>query len=298
MRAIPAVSAVIRTGVENAPPLPSKVLFGAAIAAGLWLVLPKAFAALRRLQPDMNLLMTVAVIGAIAIGEWLEAATVAFLFSLSLLLESWSVNRARRAVAALMDLSPPTARLIAPDGSTTEVAPTEVIVGAAFMVKPGERIPLDGQVKEGTSEVNQAPITGESVPVAKAVGSDVYAGTINGSLALDDLKLISRLKSDFPFRGIFQNRFRNRMIRILLQSGRSFDEFDLGMLIERDDLNHLRSSKRQRASLIESNCFEVRWRFEKHASFDEYALSSRRSQSGDDAYWRGNYQGAGTSNHQ
>src|SRR5690606_22332499 len=82
-----------------------------------------------------------------------------------------------------------------------------------------------------------------------------------GSLALDDLKLISRLKSDFPFRGIFQNRFRNRMIRILLQSGRSFDEFDLGMLIERDDLNHLRSSKRQRASLIESNCFEVRWRF-------------------------------------
>ncbi len=177
-------SAAASSGVEATPPLPSKVLFGVAIAAGLWLVLPKAVGALRRLQPDMNLLMTVAVIGAIAIGEWLEAATVAFLFSLSLLLESWSVNRARRAVAALMDLSPPTARLIAPDGSTTEVAPTEVTVGDSFMVKPGERIPLDGQVKEGSSEVNQAPITGESVPVAKAVGSDVYAGTINGDAAL------------------------------------------------------------------------------------------------------------------
>lgn len=172
------------TRVEVASPLPSKILFGVAIAAGLWLVLPKAIGALRRLQPDMNLLMTVAVMGAIAIGEWLEAATVAFLFSLSLLLESWSVNRARRAVAALMDLSPPTARLVAPDGSTTEVAPIEIPIGASFMVKPGERIPLDGRVKEGSSEVNQSPITGESVPVPKAVGSDVYAGTINGDAVL------------------------------------------------------------------------------------------------------------------
>ena len=85
-------------------------------------MLPKAFAAIRRLQPDMNLLMTVAVIGAIVIGEWFEAATVSFLFSLSLLLESWSVNRARRAVAALMELAPPTVRVLRPDGSTEEIA--------------------------------------------------------------------------------------------------------------------------------------------------------------------------------
>ena len=165
-------------------PAAAKVLFAAAILAGIWLVLPKALNALRRLQPDMNLLMTVAVIGAVAIGEWFEGATVAFLFSLSLLLESWSVNRARRAVAALMDLSPPMARLQRADGSTEEVSPAEVAVGATFLVKPGERIPLDGRILTGASDVNQAPITGESVPVSKSPGDEVFAGTINGDGAI------------------------------------------------------------------------------------------------------------------
>ena len=166
------------------PALAAKLLFGASIASGVWLVLPKALSAVRRLQPDMNLLMTVAVIGAVAIGEWFEAATVAFLFSVSLLLESWSVGRARRAVRALMDLSPPTARLVRPDGTTEEVAPEQAPVGARFVVKPGEKIPLDGRVAEGSSDVNQAPITGESVPVIKARGDEVFAGTINGDGAL------------------------------------------------------------------------------------------------------------------
>ncbi|MBA3481312.1 MAG: cadmium-translocating P-type ATPase, partial [Pirellulales bacterium] len=165
-------------------PAAAKALFGAAILAGVWLVLPKAASALRRLQPDMNLLMTVAVIGAVALGEWFEGATVAFLFSLSLLLESWSVNRARRAVAALMDLSPPMARLQRADGSTEEVSPAQVAVGATFLVKPGERIPLDGRILTGASDVNQAPITGESIPVSKAAGDEVFAGTINGDGAL------------------------------------------------------------------------------------------------------------------
>jgi Cd2+/Zn2+-exporting ATPase len=176
-----------RLGVDaSADELPviSKVFFGAAILSGVWLVLPKAISALRRLQPDMNLLMTIAVIGAVAIGEWFEGATVAFLFSLSLLLESWSVNRARRAVAALMDLSPPTARVKRADGSMEEVAPQTVAVHAHVVVKPGERIPLDGRVVDGSSDVNQAPITGESVPVTKAPGDEVYAGTINGDGAL------------------------------------------------------------------------------------------------------------------
>ena len=167
----------VRSDVAN-------TLFVVAIVAGVWLVLPKAWGAIRRLQPDMNLLMTVAVVGALAIGEWFEAAAVAFLFSLSLLLESWSVGRARRAIAALMDLAPPTAWLLAADGSARQVSPQEVPVGAAFLVKPGERIPLDGKVLDGTSDVNQAPITGESVPVPKTPGEAVFAGTINGDGAL------------------------------------------------------------------------------------------------------------------
>ena len=176
-----------RVGVDSSThqlPLAAKSFFAIAILAGIWLVLPKAFNALRRLQPDMNLLMTVAVIGAVAIGEWFEGATVAFLFSLSLLLESWSVNRARRAVAALMDLSPPMARLQRSDGSSEEVSPAQVAVGATFLVKPGERIPLDGRILTGASDVNQAPITGESVPVSKSPGDEVFAGTINGDGAL------------------------------------------------------------------------------------------------------------------
>lgn len=159
-------------------------LFAVAIATGVWFVLPKAWGAIRRLQPDMNLLMTVAVVGAIAINEWFEAAAVAFLFSVSLLLESWSVGRARRAIAALMDLTPPTAWLLQADGSAKQVSPQEVAIGAAFLVKPGERIPLDGRVIDGASDVNQAPITGESQPVPKSPGDDVFAGTINGDGAL------------------------------------------------------------------------------------------------------------------
>lgn len=169
---------------QHFTPLPAKLFFGIAAMLGVWLVLPKAFAAVRRLHPDMNLLMTVAVAGAMAINEWFEAAAVAFLFSLSLLLESWSVNRARRAVAALMELAPPMARMMRADGSLEEIAPDRVPIGAVFVVKPGERLPLDGRIKEGESDINQAPITGESQPVAKKTGDEVFAGTINGDGAL------------------------------------------------------------------------------------------------------------------
>ena len=167
-----------------APPLPSKVLFSLSILAGVWFFLPKAWHSLRRMRPDMNLLMTVAIAGAVTIGEWSEAATVAFLFAVSLALESWSVGRARRAIAALMDLAPPTARVVDAGGTEREVPPDQVAIGSVFLVKPGERIALDGQVAKGSSDVNQASITGESVPVNKAPGSEVYAGTINGDGAL------------------------------------------------------------------------------------------------------------------
>jgi Cd2+/Zn2+-exporting ATPase len=124
--------------------------------------------------------MLVAVIGAAAIGEWFEAATVAFLFAVSLLLESWSVGRARRAIASLMSLTPPSARVRDKDGQLKEIAPDQVDVGTTFIVRPGEKIPLDGTVVKGIGAVNQAPITGESVPVEKQAGSEVFAGTING----------------------------------------------------------------------------------------------------------------------
>lgn len=155
------------------------------IVAGVWYIVPKAWRAAVAFRPDMNLLMTVAVVGAAAIGQWLEAVTVAFLFSVSLLLESWSIGRARRAVAALMDLAPPSARVRDAEGNEQEVAPQDVAVGAVFLVRPGEKIALDGRVVRGTSDVDQAPITGESVPVPKTEGSEVFAGTINGDGVLE-----------------------------------------------------------------------------------------------------------------
>lgn len=166
------------------PPAVAVVLYALSVLAGVWTVLPKAWIAAKHLRPDMNLLMVVAVCGAVGIGQWVEAATVACLFSLSLALEAWSVGRARRAVAALMDLTPPAARLLHPDGREEEVPPDRVPVGARFRVRPGDRLPLDGRVVEGTGGVDQSPITGESVPVAKGPGDDVFAGTINGDGAL------------------------------------------------------------------------------------------------------------------
>lgn len=160
------------------------------ILAGVWTVLPKAWIALKRLRPDMNFLMVVAVIGAVSIGQWLEAATVAFLFALSLALEAWSVGRARRAVAALMALSPPEARIVGADGNERKVPPDQVPVGGHFRVLPGDRIPLDGKVVDGSGGVDQSPITGESVPVQKSPGDEVFAGTINGdgSLTVESTK--------------------------------------------------------------------------------------------------------------
>jgi Zn2+/Cd2+-exporting ATPase len=169
----------------QAMPLPEIVAYAFAIAFGVRYVLVKAWHAARRLRPDINLLMVIAITGAMAIGEWFEAATVAFLFSLSLTLESWSVGRARRAISALLDLSPPTVRALFPTGEEREIAAAQAPVGTRFIVRPGERIALDGRVVVGVSGVNQAPITGESVPVAKEPGGEVFAGTINGDGALE-----------------------------------------------------------------------------------------------------------------
>ncbi|MEP6146899.1 MAG: cation-translocating P-type ATPase [Nisaea sp.] len=168
-------------GHGEAPmPLVEAGLFAVAILFGVWLVAPKAWSSARRLSPDMNLLMVVAVAGAIGLGEFFEAATVAFFFSLSLFLESWSVGRARNAVSALLDLAPPTARILYDDGSEADVPASAVAINARFVVRGGDRIPLDGEVVDGAGAVDQAPITGESALVPKERGDEVYAGTING----------------------------------------------------------------------------------------------------------------------
>jgi len=159
-------------------------LFAAAIVSGGWFILPKAIRAARRLALDMNVLMSVAVAGATAIGEWSEGAAVAFLFALSELLESFSVARARKAISSLMKLSPPVA-LIKKGESFREVPVEEVKPNDVIAVKSGSRIPLDGEVINGESVVDQAPITGESVPVEKKEGDIVFAGTINGGGSLD-----------------------------------------------------------------------------------------------------------------
>ena len=165
-------------------PVVADVAFGIAIVAGGWFTVPKAVRAVRRFALDMNVLMTVAVIGALAIHEWSEGAAVTFLFALSELLEAFSLARARKAVQALMQLTPETALL--KDGANfREVPVAEVAVGATIAVKSGSRIPLDGEVTSGESAVNQAPITGESMPVEKKPGDGVFAGTINGEGSLE-----------------------------------------------------------------------------------------------------------------
>ena len=178
-------AAVGATETTVSTPLPAIAAYVLSILCAVRYVAPKALLSARRLRPDMNLLMMVAVAGAVGIGEWFEAATVSFFFVLALALEAWSLGRARRAVAALMELAPTVARVRRSDGNEFEVPAGEVEIGSHIVVRPGDKIPLDGRVTVGESEVNQAPITGESVLVDVQPGTEVYAGTINGEGALE-----------------------------------------------------------------------------------------------------------------
>lgn len=171
-------------GLSHEVPMASRLFYGAAILCGAWFTAPKAWFSLKQRQPDMNLLMVIAVLGAIGIGEWFEGATVAFLFALSLTLEAWSVGRARRAIQALMTLAPPTVRVADAD-EVRDMPAGDVPVGSRFLVRPGEKIPLDGDILAGTSGINEAPITGESLPATKGPGASVFAGTINGDAPLE-----------------------------------------------------------------------------------------------------------------
>ncbi|MFZ5567871.1 MAG: heavy metal translocating P-type ATPase [Pseudomonadota bacterium] len=158
-------------------------------AAAIWLAgfstYRKGFTALRQGRLNISALMTVAVTGAFLIGQWPEAAMVMALYAIAELIEARAVDRARNAIKSLLDLTPDTAEVKQPDGSWLLLAAADVALYAVVRVKPGARIPLDGVVVDGNSAVNQAPVTGESMPIDKDVGDLVFAGTINGTGALE-----------------------------------------------------------------------------------------------------------------
>lgn len=154
-----------------------------AMLAGGWYVFPRGLHAIRSRALDMHALMSIAAVGAVLVGEWGEAASAMFLFAIARLLEEWAVGRARGAIAALMQLTPAEASLITIEGDRV-VPVAQIAVGKRIRIRPGERVPLDGKILQGHSALDQSPITGESMPVEKGPGDEVFAGAINqhGSL--------------------------------------------------------------------------------------------------------------------
>jgi Cd2+/Zn2+-exporting ATPase len=155
------------------------VLAVSAIAIGGLHTYKKGWTALRTGNLNINALMSIAVTGALLIGQWPEAAMVMVLFSLAEVIEGRSLDRARQAISGLMKLAPDHATVLQKDGSWQEIPAREVGLGCVVRIGPGQQIPLDGEIISGFSSVNQAPITGESLPVDKVIGDSVYAGTIN-----------------------------------------------------------------------------------------------------------------------
>lgn len=145
----------------------------------------KGWIALKNLNLNINALMSIAVTGAILIGQWPEAAMVMFLFTVAELIEAKSLDRARNAIGGLMQMAPEQATVLQADGNWVEQDVKTIELGARVRVRPGERVGLDGEVVSGSSTIDQAPITGESLPVEKTVGDKVFAGTINQSGSLE-----------------------------------------------------------------------------------------------------------------
>lgn len=156
----------------------SDALFIFSALIGGYNFFPAGLRALRRLSLDMDFLMTAAIFGAVIIGEYVEAAAIAFLFSTAELLEDYAIDRARNSLRTLTKLAPETA-VVRRNGQERVVPAQDVSLGEIVLVRPGEKIPVDGVVIEGTSAIDQSAITGESMPVTKKVEDRVFAGTIN-----------------------------------------------------------------------------------------------------------------------
>ncbi len=174
----------------SSPALLSILLFVASLVSGGWHVAFKAYKAVRTKSLEMNSLMTIASAGAIALGTYAEGAAVIFLFSVSLLIESFSADRTRRGIRSLMSTSPTNATVLR-DGKESIVAVEEIEIGEKVLIRPGERIPADAEVLEGYSTVDEAPITGESAPALKRKGDEVFAGSYNQLGALE-LRVLRR----------------------------------------------------------------------------------------------------------
>ena len=162
--------------------------FVIAIVVGGIEIFKTGFKNLLHFEFDMKTLMTIAIIGAAIIGEWEEAAVVVFLFAVSEALEAYSMDKARQSIRQLMDIAPPTALIKRAHGEhfhEMELPTEQIEIGDILLVKPGQKIAMDGIVLSGLSAVNQAAITGESIPVNKAAGDEVFAGTLNEEGALE-----------------------------------------------------------------------------------------------------------------
>ncbi|MCO6411105.1 MAG: cadmium-translocating P-type ATPase, partial [Thiogranum sp.] len=189
------------------PPTVSLGLFIGAYATGGWFALRDAWQSLRQGRFDIDTLMIVAAAGAAALGAWAEGALLLFLFSLGHALEHRAMDRARRAIEALAELAPRTA-LVQRDGREVDVPVEDLQRDDRVIVKPGQRIPADGEVLTGTSAVDQAPITGESMPVDKQAGDAVFAGTVNGEATLEIR--VTRLARESTL---------SRMVRMVAEAG-------------------------------------------------------------------------------
>ncbi len=165
-------------------PLVAAVAYGVAYVFGGWDGLRNGIDALRHRTVDVDLLMVLAALGALVIGAPAEGATLLFLFSLSNLLQHYAIGRSRRAIQALMELRPDRARVLR-EGQEVEMPVEEVRVGEVFVLRPGDRVPLDGVIVRGESALDESSITGESMPVDKGPGQEVFAGTINTTGSLE-----------------------------------------------------------------------------------------------------------------
>ena len=170
--------AALLTWLLKAPERVTNTMLIAATVAGLPLTLTRAIHAVRSLFIDMNVLMSIAIVAAAALGEWQEAAVVALLFSVAIILEAMAMARTRSAIESLMELSPDTAT-VKRDGQRIKIEASQISPGEVIVVRPGERIPLEGTVISGATSVDESPITGEAMPVEKEAGSEVFAGTLN-----------------------------------------------------------------------------------------------------------------------